>query len=86
MFHGEHGIVLHQGRAIGPELTARVKSHGFSPVVVGTWGIFSSYGGDDPSKLVFFQRCQVSCQVTRDTSGISSRIGRAIQVLLDVRC
>ena len=31
------------------------KSHGFSPVAAGTWGIFSSYGRDDPSKLVFVQ-------------------------------
>ena len=26
-------------------LAARGKSHGFSPVAAGTWGIFSSYGG-----------------------------------------
>ena len=47
--------------------------------MAGTWGIFSSYGGDDPSKLVFVQRCQDSCLVRRDTSIISPSLGRAIQ-------
>ena len=31
---------------IGPRLSASRKSHGFSRVAAGTWGIFSSYGGD----------------------------------------
>ena len=44
-----------QCRGIGPHLAASGKSHGFCRVAVGTWGIFSSYGGDDPSKLVFVQ-------------------------------
>ena len=51
----------------------------------GTWGILSSYSGVDPSKLVFVQRRQVSCLITRDTSGISSRFGREIWTLLEVR-
>ena len=36
----------------------REKSHGCSPVAVGTWRIFSCYGRDDPSKLVFVHRRQ----------------------------
>ena len=36
-------------------------------------------------KLVFVQRRQDSCLVTRDTSGISSRLGRAIGTHLNVR-
>ena len=32
---------------------ARGKSHGFSRVAVGTWGIFSSYVGDAHSKREF---------------------------------
>ena len=47
-------------------------------------GTFSSYGGDGYSKLVFVQRHQDSCLVTWDTSGISLRLGRAIQILLEV--
>ena len=61
------------------------KSHVFSRVAAGTWGIFSSYGGDDPSKLLFVQRRQDYCLVTKDTSGISLRLGRPIQTLLKVR-
>ena len=53
--------------------------------MVGTWGTFSSYGGDGHAKLVFVQRCQDSCLVTRYTSGISKRLGRALRTLLDVR-
>ena len=33
-----------------PHLVARGKSHGFSRVAAGTWGIFSSYNGDTHSK------------------------------------
>ena len=44
-----------QCRGIGLHLAARGKSHGFSHVAAGTWGILSSYGGDDPSKLVLVQ-------------------------------
>ena len=71
--------------AIGPHLVARKKSHGFSRVAVGTSGVFSSYGGDGPSKLVLLQQCQDSRIVMRDTSGISSRLGRAIGMLLEVK-
>ena len=41
-----------QCRGIGPNLVAREKSHGFSRVAVGTWGIFSSYEGDAHSMFV----------------------------------
>ena len=34
---------------------------------------------------MFVQRCQDSCLVTRNTSGISTRLGRAILTLLEVR-
>ena len=71
-------------RGIRPHLVARAKSHGFSRVVAGTWGIFSSYGWDDPSKLMFVQQCHDSCLVTRDTLGISSMLVRAIWTIRDV--
>ena len=72
-------------RGIGPHLTARGKAYGFPRVPVGTWNIYSSYCGDGPSKLLFVPRHQDSCLVIRNTSGISSRLGRAIQMLLKVR-
>ena len=37
----------------GPHLAARLKSHGFSRVAAGTWGIFSSYDGDAHSEREF---------------------------------
>ena len=40
-----------QCRGIGPHLAGRGKSHGFSRVAAGTWGILSSYSGDVHSKL-----------------------------------
>ena len=55
MFDWEHRIDLKECRGIGSHLPAKGKSHGFSRVAEGTWGIFTSYGGDDPSKLVFVQ-------------------------------
>ena len=81
---GNMELLCTQCRGIGPHLTARGKSHGFLRVAAGTWGIFSSYGWDDLSKLVFVQLCQESSLVTRDSSGISWRLGSAIQMLLEV--
>ena len=57
----------------------------FSQVAAGTWGIFSSYGGDGPSKLKFVQRHQDSCLVSSDTPGISLMLVRATGMLLKVR-
>ena len=59
-----------QCRGIVPRLSARGKSHGFSRVAAGTWGIFSSNGEDGHSKLEFVQRSQDSCLVMKDTSRI----------------
>ena len=84
-FMGNTEMLCTQCRRIWPHLTAKGKSHGFSRVAAGSWGIFSTYSGDGPSKLMFLQRLQDSCLLTRDTSGISSRLGRAIGMLLEVR-
>ena len=70
---------------IGPLRVARRKSHCFSRVVTGTWAIFSNCGGDGQSKLMSVQRHQDSCLVRRDNSGISTRLGRAIRTLVEVR-
>ena len=67
---GNMELLCMQCRGIGPHLAARAKSHVFSRVAAGTWGRFSNYGGDDPSKLVFVQGSQDSCLVMTDTSGI----------------
>ena len=78
-------LLCMQCRAIGPHLTARGKTHAFSRVAASTSGIFLSYGEDDPSKLGNVQQHQDSCLVMRDTSAISTSLGRAIQTLLEVR-
>ena len=57
----------------------------FSRIAAGTWDIFSCYGGEDPSQLLFVQRLQESCILRKDTSGISMRLGRGIQTLFEVR-
>ena len=46
-------LLCKQCRGIGPHLVARGKSHGFSRVVAGTCGIFSSYHTDAHSKREF---------------------------------
>ena len=74
-----------QCRGIGPHLTVRGMSHGFSQVAAGTWGIFSSYNGNSPSKLVFVQQRQDTCLVAMDSTGFSSRLARAIGMTLEVR-
>ena len=47
---GKTQLLCMQCRGIGPHLVARGKSHRFSRVAAGTWGIFSSYDGDAHSK------------------------------------
>ena len=56
----------------------------FSRIAAGTWYIFSCYGRDDPSQLLFVQRRQESSILMKDTSGISMRLGRGIQTLFEV--
>ena len=78
-------LLCKQCSGIGPHLGASMNFHVFSQVAAGPWVTFSSYGGDDPTKLVFVQRSQHSCPVTRHNSGISMRLGRAIRTLLQGR-
>ena len=52
---GKTQLLCMQCMGIWPHLVARGKSHGFSRVAAGTWGIFSSYGGDVHSILGFVQ-------------------------------
>ena len=53
MFDWEIAIALHAMPGNWASLVARVKSHVFSRVAAGTWGIFSSYDGDAHSKREF---------------------------------
>ena len=50
---GKTQLLCMQCRGIGPHLVERGMSHGFSLVVAGTWGIFSSYDGNAHSKREF---------------------------------
>ena len=51
----ENATALDIVQGIGPHLAARGKSHGFSRVAAGTWGVFPSYSRDVHSKLEFVQ-------------------------------
>ena len=59
--------------------------HEIFRVAAGTWGIFSSYSGGGHTKLHFVQCSEDSSLVRTDTSVISTRFGRMIQTLLEVR-
>ena len=50
---GKTLLLCMQCRGIGPHVVARGKSHGFSRVAAGTWGISSSYDQDAYSKREF---------------------------------
>ena len=85
LFDGEHGIALPKMQ--GNRASSRSEG--------GVSWFFSSCGGSlvynlelrrgGPSKLEFVQERLNSCLVTRDSSGISLRLGRAIRMLLEVR-
>ena len=85
MFDWEHVIGLHAMQGNQCLSGSEVEVSWFFSSRGGNLGIFSSYFADDPSKLVFVQRRQDSCLVMRNTSGMSSRLGRAIRMLLDMR-
>ena len=82
---GNTEFLCTQGRESGPLLLARAKSHIFSRVAVETWGTISSYSGDGYSKFVFVQQRPDSYVVTRENSGISTRLARAIGTIHEVR-
>ena len=82
---GNTELLCTQCQGIWPHLASRGKSHGFSRVAAGTLVTFFIYDGDGHSKLVFIQRLQDFCLVKRDTSEISTRLGSAIRMLLEVR-
>ena len=50
---GKMQLLCMQCRGFGPHLVAMGKSHVFSRVAAGTWGIFSSYDGYAHSKREF---------------------------------
>ena len=50
---GKTQLLCMQCRGIGPHLKASGKSHEFSRVAAGTWGIFSRYDEDAHSKPEF---------------------------------
>ena len=69
-FIGNTELLSTQCRGFGPQLPPRGMSNGISQVASGTWGIFSSYTGDDHLKVLFVHRSQDSCLVRLYTSGI----------------
>ena len=50
---GKTQFLCMECRGIGPHFVARGKSHGFSRVAAGKWGIFSSYERDAHFKREF---------------------------------
>ena len=53
MFDWENAIALHAMQGNLASTLGEGKSHGFSRVAAGTWGIFSRYHGDAHSKREF---------------------------------
>ena len=82
---GNTELLCTQGRGSGPHLLASGESHISSRVAVETWGTFSGYSGDGYSKFVFVQQRPDSYVVTRENSGISMRLARAIGTILKLR-
>ena len=67
---GKTELLCTQCMGMGPHLMARGKSHGFSRVASGTWGIFSSDDAYVHSKLEFVQRLQDICLCMMDNLGM----------------
>ena len=84
MFDGEHGIVLHGMQGNRASSLGEAEVSWFLSSFGGNQGYILEFGRDGHSKLVFVQLRQDSCLVTKDSSGISTRLGRVIQTLLEV--
>ena len=69
MFDWEHGTPQHAMQRNRASSYGEGKSHMFSRVVAGTWGIYSCYGGKGHLKLAFVQQSEDSCLVMMDSSG-----------------
>ena len=68
VFDGEQHTILHAMQENWASTHGEGEvSYSFSSCG-GNLGYILELGGDDPSKLVFVQRSQDSCLVTRDTS------------------
>ena len=70
MFDWEQFIALHAMQGNRASSLGEAEVSWFFSSCGGNWGIFSTYGGDGHSKLVFVQQHQDSCLVTMDTSGV----------------
>ena len=85
MFAGVYGIALHAMHGNRAPSCGKGEVSWIFSRCGGTWVIFSNYSGNRYLKLVYVQRRQDSCLVTRDTSAISTRLARAIWTLFEVR-
>ena len=85
MFDGEHGIALQAMQGNWASSHGNGEVSWFFSSCSGKLGYILESGGDGLYKLVFVQRYQDSYLVMGDKAGISSRLGRAIQMLLEVR-
>ena len=85
MFDWEHGIALPalQGNRASSHSEGEVSR--ISSSCSGNLGYILELRWGWPFKTRVCQRCQDSCLLMRDTSGISTRLGRAIRMLLEVR-
>ena len=85
MFDGEHGIALQVIQGNRSSSPGEEEVSEFFSICGAILAHILELQRDIYSKLMFIQRRQNSCLVTWDTSGISSRLNRAIRTLLDVR-
>ena len=84
-FDVELGIALHAIQGNGASSVSEGDVSWCFSSCRGNLGIFTSHDGEGPSKLVLVQKRHDSSLVARDTSGCSSRLGRAIGMPLEMR-
>ena len=84
MNDAEHGIALHAIQSNRASSCYEWEVSEFFSIYGGNLGYILEFCRDGNSKLVFVQRSQDSCLISRDSSGISPKHGRAIQTFLDV--
>ena len=85
VFDGKHGIALHEMQGNRASSRGKGEVSWFFLNCGMNLGYILRLRRGWPFKTSVFQRRQDSCLVRRDTSGISSRLERAIRALLEVR-
>ena len=82
---GKTQLLCMQCRGIGPHLVATGKSHGFSRVAAGNWGIEKRWAGEKQAGIKIARRNINNLRYTDDTTLVAEREEELKSILMKVK-